>query len=787
MTDNFVELEIFLIVAKRKETPMEHKEYNVINKPVRKKDAMQLLLGKPTYMDDITPGDALAVKILRSPHPNAIVKDVNKAIALKVPGVVDIYTWEDVPQTRFAIAGQTYPEPSPYDRLIMDRHVRFVGDPVAIIAAEDEKTAIKAMKLIKVTYEVLEPILDYHKSKDNPILVHPEDDWFPPCPVGGDNKRNLVASEVSSHGDVDGIMADCDIVIEHKYHTKAFQQAMMETFRTYTTLDRYGRLHVISSTQIVFHVRRILSRALGISKSRIRVEKPRIGGGFGAKQTAVCEVYPAFVTLKTGRPAKLIYTREESQIAASPRHEMEITLKLGASKDGKIRVLDFYTLSNTGAYGEHGPTTVGLSGHKSIPLYTGGLEAHRFSYDVVYTNLQPAGAYRGYGATQGIFALESAVNELAETLGIDPTVIREKNMVREGMVMPAYYNETANACALDRCMEHCRKMFNWDEKYPVRDMGNGKVRCAGVAMAMQGSCISNVDVGSATVKLSDDGTYNLIIGAADMGTGCDTILAQMVAECMDCSVDDVAVFGADTDVSPYDSGSYASSTTYITGKAVEKACIELKKKICEIAASMMKCTVDEVVFEKGFVRKINSEQSVSLSDISYRVQSNSNFSAVATASHSSPVSPPPYMVGMVEIELDKLTGQVTILDYMAVVDCGIAINPALARIQAEGGIVQGIGMTLFENVTYTDRGKPIENSFMEYKIPTRLDMGKLRVEFETSYEPTGPFGAKSIGEIVINTPGPAIAHAIYRATGVYHRELPITPEQIVMGLTYINP
>jgi CO/xanthine dehydrogenase Mo-binding subunit len=315
-------------------------------------------------------------------------------------------------------------------------------------------------------------------------------------------------------------------------------------------------------------------------------------------------------------------------------------------------------------------------------------------------------------------------------------------------------------------------------------MGNGKVRCAGVAMAMQGSCISNLDVGSATVKLSDDGTYNLIIGAADMGTGCDTILAQMVAECMDCSVDDVAVFGADTDVSPYDSGSYASSTTYITGMAVEKACTELKAKICEIAASMMGCAVDEVVFEKDCVKKINSEESVSLSDISYKVQNNSSFSAVATASHASPVSPPPYMVGMVEIELDKLTGQVTILDYMAVVDCGITINPALARIQAEGGIVQGIGMTLFENVTYTDKGKPIENSFMEYKLPTRLDMGKLRVEFETSYEPTGPFGAKSIGEIVINTPSPAIAHAIYRATGVWHREVPITAEEIALGLTY---
>ena len=282
--------------------------------------------------------------------------------------------------------------------------------------------------------------------------------------------------------------------------------------------------------------------------------------------------------MKTGRPAMICYTREEAQIAGSPRHEMEITVKLGATKDGRIRAMDLYTLSNSGAYGEHGPTTVGLSGHKSIPLYTGSLEAHRFGYDVVYTNHQAAGAYRGYGATQGIFAVESIVSELAEQLGMDATEIRDKNMIQEGMVMPAYYNEIANACALDRCMEHCRKMFNWEERSKVRDMGNGKVRTAGVAMAMQGSCISNVDVGSATVKLSEDGTYNLIIGAADMGTGCDTIPAQMVAELMDCSVDDVAVFGADTDVSPYDSGSYASSTTYITGQAVVKACGELKQR-----------------------------------------------------------------------------------------------------------------------------------------------------------------------------------------------------------------
>jgi putative selenate reductase molybdopterin-binding subunit len=761
---------------------MEHKKYNAINQPVRKKDSMQLLLGKPVYVEDIAPKDALAVKLLRSPHANAIVEEINVSVAKKVPGVVDIYTWEDVPKQRFAIAGQTYPEPSPYDRLILDRHVRFVGDVVAIIAAENEKAALKAMKLIKVNYKILESVLDFHQAKDNEILVHPEEDWLAQVPVGGDARRNLVASEISGDGDVDAVLADCDDVLEHAYHMRSFNQAMMETFRTYTELDRYGRLHVISSTQIVFHVRRILSRALGIPKSKIRVEKPRIGGGFGAKQTAVSEVYPAFVTLKTGRPAQLIFTRQESQMAGSPRHEMEVRVRLGADKDGRIRGLDLYTLSNTGAYGEHGPTTVGLSGHKSIPLYTGGLEAFRFGYDVVYTNTMAAGAYRGYGATQGIFALETAVNELAEKLGIDPTLIREKNMLREGMKMPAYYGETANACALDKCMARCKELFHWDEKYPVRDMGNGKVRAAGVAMAMQGSCISNVDVGSATVKLADDGSFNLIIGAADMGTGCDTILAQMVAECMDCSVDDVAVFGADTDASPYDSGSYASSTTYITGKAVEMACAKLKTQLCGIAAGMLGCSTEEVVFENGRVKQINTEKSVSLAEISVKDQVNNDIAAVATASHSSPVSPPPYMVGMVEIELDKDTGEVKILDYVAVVDCGITINPALARIQTEGGIVQGIGHTLFENITYDRNGRPIESSFLQYKVPTRLDMGHLRVEFENSYEPTGPFGAKSIGEIVINTPAPAIAHAIYRATGVWHRELPITPEKILMSM-----
>ncbi len=761
---------------------MEEKQYRSVGKSVRKKDSLQLLLGKGVFLEDVVPPGALVVKLLRSPHANAIVEQIDTATAAKVPGVVGIYTWQDVPQHRFTNAGQTFPEPSPDDRLILDRHLRFVGDPVAIVAAEDEKAANRAMQLIKVTYQVLEPVLDPRQAKDAPVLVHPEDTWHAKVDVGGDNRRNLVASEVSGHGDVDRVMESCDIVIEHTYHTPACQQAMMETFRTYTALDRYGRLYVLSSTQIVFHVRRILARALGIPKSKIRVEKPRIGGGFGAKQSAISEVYPAFVTWKTGRPAMLIFTREECQIAGSPRHEMEIRVKLGADRQGNIRALDLYTLSNTGAYGEHGPTTVGLSGHKSIPLYTGGLEAHRFAFDVVYTNLQPAGAYRGYGATQGIFAVESAVNELAERLGMDPTLIREKNMVREGMTMPAYYNEISRACALDRCLEHCKEMFRWEERYPVRDMGNGKVRAAGVAMAMQGSAVSNVDVGSATVKLGDDGCYTLIIGAADMGTGCDTILSQMVAEHMDCPVDQVTVFGADTDASPYDSGSYASSTTYLTGKAVEKACTQLKQQLCAIAAELMDCQPEDTLFQGDRVICQEGSRWVSLEEISYKAQCCNQHAAMVTASHTSPVSPPPFMVGMVEIELDKLTGEVSILDYMAVVDCGLPINPALARIQAEGGIVQGIGMALSESVTYNPQGRPMEDSFLQYKIPSRLDMGKLRVEFEHSHEPTGPFGAKSIGEIVINTPAPALAHAIYRATGVWHRTLPITPEQIAMGV-----
>lgn len=367
-------------------------QYKHIKKPVIKKDAMNLLLGKPAYVDDIVNQNCLIVKVLRSPHAHALIQEIDTSKALQMEGIEAVYTYKDVPQARFTMAGQTAPEPSPYDRLILDQRVRFVGDAVAIVAGENEKIVNKALKNIKVKYEVLTPVLDMNKAKDNEILVHPEDNWKSLCPVGADNKRNLVATDTCSDGDLDHVFETCDQVIERTYHTRANQQAMMETFRTYCEIDPYGRLHVISSTQIVFHCRRILANALQIPKSMIRVEKPRIGGGFGAKQTVVAEIYPAFVTWMTKKPSKMIYTRTESQTAATPRHEMQVTVKLGAMNDGTIRAIDVYTLSNSGAYGEHGPTTVGLSGHKSIPLYTNNLEAFKFSYDVVYTNCQAAGA-----------------------------------------------------------------------------------------------------------------------------------------------------------------------------------------------------------------------------------------------------------------------------------------------------------------------------------------------------------------------------------------------------------
>lgn len=752
-----------------------------VNKPVPKTDAMSLVTGKPVYTDDLAPSDCLIVKILRSLHANAWVEEIKTDAAKKIEGIACVLTYEDVSHKRFTLAGQTAPEISPWDRYIIDKHVRFVGDPVAIVAGETEEAVDKALKRIKVKYRVEEAVLDIHTAKDNPILVHPEDDWYMPIPAGGDNKRNLCSSNVEEVGDVDAMLEKCAYTVDQVYHTKANQQTMMETFRTYCYMDHFQRLTVVSSTQIPFHIRRIVGNALNIPSSKVRVIKPRIGGGFGAKQSSVSEVFPALVTWVTGRPSKIIFSRKESMIASSPRHEMEVHIRMGADENGIVKAIDLYTLSNTGAYGEHGPTTVGLSGHKSIALYR-HTEAYRFAYDVVYTNMQAAGAYRGYGATQGIFAVESAADELAHKMGMDPVKFRELNMPMEGEALPGYPDVPINgSCTMDKCLARAKEMIGWDEKYPFRDMGNGKVRGVGIAMAMQGSSIAGIDVGGADIKLNEDGSYTLALGCSDMGTGCDTILAQMAADCLDTDMKNIVVFSVDTDISPYDSGSYASSTTYATGNAVIQACGELRKRIHAFGAQMLGVSAEDSDFDGEKVRTEDGKE-VTLQQIAGKATCGVCSELQVVKEYSSPISPPPFMVGAAEVEVDKETGQIDVIDYVGVIDCGTPINPNLARVQAEGGIGQGIGMVLYEDVQYTDKGKIRNNSFMQYKIPNRMDIPKVRIEFESSYEKTGPFGAKSIGELVIDTPCPAIANAVYNATGVRVRELPITPEKVAMGI-----
>ena len=602
-----------------------------------------------------------------------------------------------------------------------------------------------------------------------------------PIPAGGDNKRNLCSSNVEEVGDVDAMLEKCAYTVDQVYHTKANQQTMMETFRTYCYMDHFQRLTVVSSTQIPFHIRRIVGNALNIPSSKVRVIKPRIGGGFGAKQSSVSEVFPALVTWVTGRPSKIVFSRKESMIASSPRHEMEVHIRMGADENGIVKAIDLYTLSNTGAYGEHGPTTVGLSGHKSIALYR-HTEAYRFAYDVVYTNMQAAGAYRGYGATQGIFAVESAADELAHKMGMDPVKFRELNMPMEGEALPGYPDVPINgSCTMDKCLARAKEMMDWDSKYPFRDMGNGKVRGVGIAMAMQGSSIAGIDVGGADIKLNEDGSYTLALGCSDMGTGCDTILAQMAADCLDTDMKNIVVFSVDTDISPYDSGSYASSTTYATGNAVIQACGELRKRIHAFGAQMLGVSAEDSDFDGEKVRTEDGKE-VTLQQIAGKATCGVCSELQVVKEYSSPISPPPFMVGAAEVEVDKETGQIDVIDYVGVIDCGTPINPNLARVQAEGGIGQGIGMVLYEDVQYTDKGKIRNNSFMQYKIPNRMDIPKVRIEFESSYEKTGPFGAKSIGELVIDTPCPAIANAVYNATGVRVRELPITPEKVAMGI-----
>ena len=753
---------------------------HIVGKGIAKLDGIAIATGKPVYTDDLVPPGALVVKILRSPHAFAGITAIDTAEAEKLAGVECILTHRDVPRIRFTSAGQSYPEPSPYDRLILDAVVRYVGDPVAIIAAADEKTAARAMDLVKVAYEVRDPVLDFEKAVGHPSIVHPESDLHCNFDIGLEQTQNIASSHKVEVGDVEEELKKCAVVVEETYYTQAQAQAMMETYRAFSYLDHAGRLVVVSSTQIPFHVRRILARSLQIPASRIRVIKPRIGGGFGGKQTAVAEIFPALVTLKTGKPAKIVYDRKETFTCTNSRHAMRFKVRLGADREGYIRAVDIQALSDTGAYGEHASTVFAVAGEKTLPLYN-KTNAVRYMGHAVYTNKMPAGALRGYGATQGTFALESTVNKLADQLNLDPAQIRLQNLIRAGETSLLHNDHPLGSSSLHRCIEKGKALIGWNEKYPRQEAGDHQVRAVGMAVTMQGSGIAGVDTASAAIRLSDDGNFTLLIGSTDMGTGSDTILAQMAAEVLETAVENIIVHAADTDVSPYDPGSYASSTTYVTGMAVVRAAEDLKQQIMRNGAGLLEVPLGEVEFDGGAVRTLAGDQSISLAKLAELQVLGTGKQLMSNATYGSPVSPPPFVAGFAEVEVDLETGKVDLIDYVAVVDCGTVINPKLARIQTEGGIAQGIGMAMFEEVRYDHRGNLQTNSFMQYKIPCRQDIRNIRVVFEESYEPTGPFGAKSIGEVVINTPAPAIVHAVYNAVGVRITSLPLTPEKVFMG------
>ena len=771
-------------------------ELACVSHAVVKKDARGLLQGRAVYTNDLAPRDSYIVSLLRSPHAHARIRSIDTHKAERIDGIVAIYTYEDVPHERFTLAGQSFREMSPYDTLILDRTVRYIGDEVAIVVGTDERAIAAAKRLIKVDYEVLPAVTDFTQALDNPVVVHDEDDIRAYIPMGEDFSRNLICHEVSEVGDLDSAFAASDVIIEHDYETQAAQQSMMEPFSCYAYTDAQDRVCVVSSTQVPFHIRRQVATALQIPQSRVRVTKPRVGGGFGAKQTGCNEIYAAFVAFKLGHPCKCIYTREETMACANTRHKMRMHVRLGAKSDGTIMAIDLDVLSDAGAYGYHAPTTVGLAGHKSLPIYNHA-RASRFSYDVVYTNTTPGGAFRGYGATQGQFAVESAVNELADKLGIDPCELRLANIVHEGETCPQYYNEVLRSCRLDDCIVRAKEMIGWDDKPLARDLGD-RVRALGVALTMQGSGISNVDIGSIDIRLEDDGFFVLNLGATDVGTGCDTIMAQFAAEVLGCSPTQIVVNGVDTDTSPYDCGAYASSGTYVTGMAAVSAATKLREKICEQAAKFMDVAPEQVIVADGrvFVDDGADDDVVTVGQIASGKVREMTLGELANrcigiglqpgylsahASNSQPVSPPPFMCGIAEVDVDKATGEVTVVDYVAAVDCGTVANANLARVQAEGGIVQGIGMALTEDVQVAPDGFLRTRNLMQYKIPSRLDVPDIRIDFCPSYEPTGPFGAKSIGEVVINTPLGAIASAVAHATGNYVRTLPITPEKALFG------
>ena len=761
------------------------KNFRVVNNITPSVDGKGLMQGRSFYTDDLAEQNSLVIKLLRSPHAFARIKSIDVSEAEKVPGVACILTKDNVPHVPFTRAGQGYPEPSPHDKFIFDEYARYVGDEVAAVAAVSEEIALEAMKKIKVDYEVLEPVLDFEKAYENKSVIHPEDGIHEMFPIGFDPKKNLAASYEMEVGNVAEELKKCDYIVEDTFYSQAQAHAMLEPHTCNARLDEHNRLVIYSATQTPFHMRRIMSKTLGLPVEKIRVIKPRVGGGFGGKQAFHGEMFCALVTLRTKKPSKCVFTREEVFGCSYTRHPMKITLKVGATKDGIIQAIDCRALSDTGAYGEHALTVFMIVGSKVLPLYN-KVKAVKFGGHVVYTNHVSAGAYRGYGAIQGNYAVESVIDELAEKMGMDPIKLRELNSMKEKETSPIFEimgegtEGTAmimESCKLPYCIKRGRELIEWDKKWPRKEVGPHKVRSVGCAIAMQGSGIPFLDMGSCTIKLNDGGSYMVTVGATDIGQGSDTLIAQIVAEELQTTVDKIIIYSSDTDLTPYDCGAYASSTTYVSGNAAWNAASKMRERLVKEAAEYMNVKVGTVEFDgKMFT---SGEKSLSLEDLATNRLYNQDTRQIAvTESFHGHVSPPPFMAAFGEFEFDTETFEYKMIKYVTVTDCGTTINPMLAKGQVEGGIIQGYGMASSEEVIYNDKGKLLTTNFDVYHIPTRAEVGELVTEFADSYEPTGPFGAKSVGEIGIDTPPAVLCNAVYNAIGVRVHHLPITPERI---------
>ena len=760
----------------------------IVEQSIPKVDGIGLVTGKPAYTDDLAPSNALIVKVLRSPHAFARITKIDKSDAEKLNGVFGVITYKDVPQNIITRAGQGYPEPSPHDKRILDKYVRYIGDEVAAVAAISLEIAEKALKLIKVEYEIFKPVINFEDAIDNQTIIHPENDCHEMFPIGFEPKRNIAAAYEMNVGDVEKELSECDVVVKERFYSQAQAHVTSEPHSCFAYVDFNERLIVVTSTQTPFHVRRIIGHALNLPNSKIRVIKPRVGGGYGGKQQVHGELIVSTLALKTKKPCKLIYTRKEVFESTFSRHPMRFDVTIGSDHKGNLKAIDLRLLSDTGAYGEHALTVFMVAASKTLPLYN-KVNAVRFGGDVVYTNRGSAGAFRGYGAIQGNFALESTIDILAHKLRIDPIDLRKKNMIKEGETSKIFEimgegtggtAMTVESCKLDFCVERALEMMN--EKAIVNDDGN-IARGRGAAIAMQGSGIPYIDMASSILKLNDDGFFNLLIGATDIGTGSDTILSQIAAEALGVSVDKIIPYSSDTDLTPFDTGAYASSTTYVSGHAVKRSALEMKEVLLKEACRYLNIERDNIKFDGEVFFNINGNERVTLKELSNKLYYNKKQKQlVSNGSYFGKKSPPPFMCALAEVEINKNTGVVRVSDYVGVVDCGTTINPNLAKIQVEGGLLQGIGMALYEDVKYDEKGHLLTNNSMTYRIPSRTEVEKMRVEFAKSYEPSGPYGAKSVGEIGIDTPPAAIANAVYNAIGVRIKDLPITPEKILRAL-----